>query len=160
MIPDAELDEYIPDGKGRRLLETYNPVVVPIEKNIHVLVTAEDVIHSWTVPAFGVKKDAVPGRMNETWFRVTKPGVYFGQCSEICGIDHAKMPISFYAVTQEEFDSWLACVSTGDGASADYPSRACVKSLGFDKYRHKQNATTVAAAQSTQVEAQPSGAQE
>lgn len=163
MIPDAEIDQYIPDGKGRRLLETYNPVVVPIEKNIQILVTAEDVIHSWTIPAFGAKKDAVPGRMNETWFRVSKPGVYFGQCSEICGIDHAKMPISFYAVTQAEFDAWLGCMS-GEGANADYPSRACVQSLGFDKYRNKDNGEAVtAAAVSTEEqaqEAQEAGAQE
>lgn len=135
MIPDEELDEFIADGKGRRLLETYNPVVLPIGKNVQIILTANDVIHAWTVPSFGVKKDAVPGRTNETWFRVTSPGVYFGQCSEICGIDHAKMPISVYAVTQDEFDNWLACVS-GEEANADYPSRACVQKFGFDKYRY------------------------
>jgi len=141
MIPDKELNEHIPDGKGRRMLETYNPVVLPIEKNIQILTTANDVIHAWTVPAFGAKKDAVPGRTNETWFRVTTPGIYYGQCSEICGIDHASMPISVYAVMPEEFDSWVACVS-GEEANADYPSRACVKKLGFDKYRSGQKAVT------------------
>ena len=137
MIPEKELDQYIPDGKGRRLLETYNPIVVPIEKNIQIITTATDVIHAWTIPAFGAKKDAVPGRTNETWFRVTTPGIYYGQCSEICGVDHASMPISAYAVTQEEYDAWISCVS-GDQAAADYPSRACVQKLGFDKYRTGQ----------------------
>ncbi len=144
MIPDEELDEHIPDGKGRRLLETYNPIVLPIEKNIQILTTANDVIHAWTIPAFGAKKDAVPGRTNETWFRVTKPGVYYGQCSEICGIDHAKMPISVYAVTQEEFDGWIACME-GEGANADYPARSCVQTLGLDKYRSEQKGRTASA---------------
>lgn len=145
MIPDDELDEYIPDGKGRRLLETYNPIVLPIEKNIQILTTATDVIHSWTIPAFGIKKDAVPGRTNETWFRVTKPGIYYGQCSEICGVNHAYMPIAAYAVTPEEFDAWTACMG-GEGAKADFPSRACVQSLGFDKYRSLQKGRTAATA--------------
>lgn len=134
----VEINKYIPDGKGRRMLETYNPVVLPIEQNIQILLTASDVIHSWTVPAFGAKKDAVPGRTNETWFRVTKPGVYFGQCSEICGIDHAAMPISVYAVTQDEFTSWISCMKE---SKADYPGRDCVQSLGFDKYRSEQKAS-------------------
>ena len=145
MIPEKELDTYIPDGKGRRMLETYNPIVLPIEKNIQVLTTASDVIHAWAIPAFGAKKDAVPGRTNETWFRVTEPGIYYGQCSEICGIEHAAMPISAYAVTEEEFTSWIACMK-GDGASADYPARACVQKLGFDKYRSKQKGHTVTSA--------------
>ncbi len=139
----VEIDKYIPEGKGRRMLETYNPVVLPIEQNIQILTTASDVIHSWTVPSFGAKKDAVPGRTNETWFRVTKPGVYYGQCSEICGIDHAAMPISVYAVTKEEFESWVSCTK---GSSADYPARACVQSLGLDKYRSEQKSRTDTAA--------------
>jgi cytochrome c oxidase subunit 2 len=145
MIPENEIDSFIPEGKGRRMLETYNPVVVPIEKNIQVITTATDVIHAWTIPAFGAKKDAVPGRTNETWFRVTVPGVYYGQCSEICGKDHAAMPISVYAVTQEEYDNWISCVSK-DEASADYPSRACVQKLGLDKYRDKQKGHAVTSA--------------
>lgn len=152
MIPDEELDEFIADGKGRRLLETYNPVVLPIGKNVQIILTANDVIHAWTVPSFGVKKDAVPGRTNETWFRVTSPGVYFGQCSEICGIDHAKMPISVYAVTQDEFDNWLACVS-GEEANADYPSRACVQKFGFDKYRYADAGASQEDAGASQEEA-------
>jgi cytochrome c oxidase subunit 2 len=146
-IDQAEINKYIPDGKGRRLLETYNPVVLPIEQNIQILMTATDVIHSWTIPAFGVKKDAVPGRTNESWVRISKPGIYYGQCSEICGIDHAAMPISVYAVTQEEYKSWVACVTgTGDESKADFPARACAQALGFDKYRSEQKGQTVAAA--------------
>jgi cytochrome c oxidase subunit II len=150
MIPDAELDQYIPDGKGRRMLETYNPIVLPIEKNIQILTTANDVIHSWTIPAFGAKKDAVPGRTNETWFRISEPGIYYGQCSEICGINHAAMPISVYAVQPEEYDAWIACMTgTGAEAKADFPSRACVQTLGFDKYRTKQRAVTTAQSTTT-----------
>lgn len=153
MIKDEELAQYIPDGKGRRLLETYNPIVLPTEKNIQILTTANDVIHSWTIPAFGVKKDAVPGRMNETWVHISEPGIYYGQCSEICGINHAAMPISVYAVTPAEYDSWLSCV-TGDEAGADFPARACVQKLGFDKYRSKQKPQTVADATTNSAGAQ------
>lgn len=106
MIPEDEVDE----SKGqKRLLSTDNPVVLPIDTNIAIQITAKptDVIHAFTVPAFGVKKDAVPGRMNETWIRIDKPGTYFGQCSEICGKDHSYMPIEIKAVTKEEFEKWL-----------------------------------------------------
>jgi cytochrome c oxidase subunit 2 len=145
IIADDELDQYIPDGKGRRLLETYNPIVLPVDKNVQVLMTASDVIHAWTIPAFGIKKDAVPGRTNEAWFRATVPGIYYGQCSEICGINHSAMPIAAYAVTPEEFDAWIACMN-GDGeeSKADFPSRACVQKLGFDKYRNLQKGNKVA----------------
>lgn len=141
----VEINKYIPEGKGRRLLETYNPIVLPIEKNIQILTTASDVIHAWTIPALGVKKDAVPGRTNETWVRITEPGIYYGQCSEICGIDHASMPISAYAVPFTEYEAWVACVK-GDGpeAKADFPARACVQKLGLDKYRNLQKSHEVA----------------
>lgn len=134
-IVDEELDQYIPDGLGRRLLETYNPIVLPVNKNIQILVTASDVLHSWAMPSLGVKKDAVPGRLNETWVNIKKPGVYFGQCSEICGIKHAYMPISIYAVPEEEFNAWIKCTSE-DKASEIFPARVCVQDLGFDKYRN------------------------
>jgi cytochrome c oxidase subunit 2 len=145
ILEEDEMNKYIPDGKGRRLLETYNPIVVPIEKNVQVLMTATDVIHAWTIPAFGLKKDAVPGRTNEAWFRATVPGVYYGQCSEICGINHALMPIAAYAVTFEEFEAWTECMNgNGAEANADYPSRACIQKLGFDKYRNLQKGNNVA----------------
>lgn len=103
-VPENEID----GAKGQiRLLSTDNVVVLPIDTNIQILVTAADVIHAWTIPAFGVKIDAVPGRLNETWVRIEKPGVYYGQCSEICGKDHAFMPIEVRAVTKEEFEQWL-----------------------------------------------------
>ncbi|WP_155095961.1 cytochrome c oxidase subunit II [Paracoccus aestuariivivens] len=90
------------------LLAADNPVVVPIGKKVLVQVTATDVIHSWTIPAFAVKQDAVPGRIAQLWFEVDKEGVYFGQCSELCGINHAYMPIVVKAVSQEKYDAWLA----------------------------------------------------
>ncbi|RME18040.1 MAG: cytochrome c oxidase subunit II [Alphaproteobacteria bacterium] len=92
------------------LLATDNAVVVPTGKKIVVQVTGADVIHSWTVPAFGVKQDAVPGRLAELWFTVDPgmEGIYFGQCSELCGKDHAYMPITVKAVTPEDYEKWLA----------------------------------------------------
>ncbi|WP_264601900.1 cytochrome c oxidase subunit II [Rhodobium gokarnense] len=91
-----------------RLLAVDNQVIVPVGKVVRVQVTAADVIHSFAVPAFGVKVDAVPGRLNETWFQAERPGVYFGQCSELCGSRHAFMPISVRAVTEEQFATWSA----------------------------------------------------
>jgi len=90
-----------------RLLDTDNEVVLPTGKNIRVQISTEDVIHSWTVPSFGIKHDATPGRVNESWFNIDKPGIYYGQCSELCGIQHAYMPIKVHAVTPEEFDAWV-----------------------------------------------------
>lgn len=91
-----------------RLLETDRRVVLPVDTNIKIIVTATDVLHAWTVPAFGVKRDAVPGRLNESWVRITRPGVYYGQCSELCGTDHAFMPIAVEAVSKEAFAAWVA----------------------------------------------------
>ncbi|WP_374375399.1 cytochrome c oxidase subunit II [Dongia sp.] len=95
-----------------RLLETDNEVVLPVGKNIRIQITAADVIHAWTVPAFGIKHDAVPGRVNESWFNIDKPGIYYGQCSELCGTAHAFMPIKIRAVTQAEYDAWVAEAQT------------------------------------------------
>ncbi len=96
------------------LLATDTSVVVPVNKTIVVQVTGADVIHSWTIPAFGVKQDAVPGRLAELWFKAEKEGVYFGQCSELCGKDHTYMPITVKVVSQEEYEAWL------DGAITEY----------------------------------------
>lgn len=90
-----------------RLLAVDNPIYVPVNKNVRVLVTGGDVIHSFAMPAFGVKQDAVPGRLNETWFRAEKEGVYYGQCSELCGRLHGFMPIQIHVVSQEAFDAWV-----------------------------------------------------
>nr|WP_245866836.1 cytochrome c oxidase subunit II [Kandeliimicrobium roseum] len=88
-------------------LATDTAVVVPVNKVVVMQVTGADVIHSWTIPAFGVKQDAVPGRLAELWFKAEKEGIYFGQCSELCGINHAYMPITVKVVSQEEYDAWL-----------------------------------------------------
>ncbi|MSP10921.1 MAG: cytochrome c oxidase subunit II [Pelagibacteraceae bacterium] len=90
-----------------RLLSVDNEVVVPVNKVIKVLITANDVLHAWALPSFGVKRDAVPGRINETWFKADKVGTYYGQCSELCGIKHAFMPISVKVVSDEEYQKWL-----------------------------------------------------
>jgi len=104
MIQDADIDT----SKGQyRLLEADNQVVVPIDTTIKVLLAAEDVIHAFAMPAFGVKEDAVPGRLNETWFKATKEGVYYGQCSELCGNGHAYMPIVIKVVSKADFDTWV-----------------------------------------------------
>jgi len=90
-----------------RLLETDTRIVVPVGKNVKMVVTADDVIHAWTIPAFGAKVDAVPGRINELWFNVEEPGTYYGQCSELCGVRHAFMPIVVQAVSEEDYQAWL-----------------------------------------------------
>jgi len=90
-----------------RLLGTNNHVVVPINKTIRVITTGADVIHAWAIPAFGVKIDAVPGRLNITWFKANKEGKYYGECSELCGARHAFMPIEVEVVSQERFDQWV-----------------------------------------------------
>ena len=90
-----------------RLLATDTEVVVPINKIVKVLITSNDVLHAWAIPAFGVKRDAVPGRINETWFKAEKEGVYYGQCSELCGIKHAFMPITVRVVSEEKYLEWI-----------------------------------------------------
>ncbi len=104
MLEDEELEEGQP-----RLLSTDYQLVVPVNTNIKMQITSDPagVIHSWAVPSLGVKMDAIPGRLNETYFNVKEPGMYYGQCSELCGIGHGFMPISIKAVTPDEFASWL-----------------------------------------------------
>ena len=103
MIADEDIDAA---AGQKRLLETDNRVVVPVETNIRLLTTASDVIHSWAIPSFGVKLDAVPGHVNEVWFRVDEPGTYYGQCSELCGAYHGFMPIAVEAVSKADFEAW------------------------------------------------------
>lgn len=102
MVADKDLKENQP-----RLLAVDNEVVVPVNKVIKVLITANDVLHAWALPSFGVKRDAVPGRINETWFKAEKVGTYYGQCSELCGIKHAFMPITVRVVSEEDYQEWL-----------------------------------------------------
>ncbi|MGE0629833.1 MAG: cytochrome c oxidase subunit II [Hyphomicrobiaceae bacterium] len=92
-------------GKVRQL-SVDNEIAVPVNKVVHVLITSADVIHSWTIPSFGSKADAVPGRVSATWFKPTKTGIFYGQCSELCGKDHSAMPISIRVMTQANFDAW------------------------------------------------------
>ena len=101
MIPDDELKPGQP-----RLLAVDNPVVVPVGVNVRVLLTSDDVIHSWAVPSLGLKTDTVPGRTNETWVNVNEEGTYYGMCSELCGINHGYMPVAVKAVSKAEFDAW------------------------------------------------------
>ncbi len=106
-------------SKEEFLLATDTAVVVPIGKTVVVQVTGADVIHSWTIPAFGVKQDGVPGRLAELWFNADREGVYFGQCSELCGIAHAYMPITVKVVSQDVYDTWLAAAKTGEVVLSD-----------------------------------------
>lgn len=91
----------------KRLLDTDTEIVVPVNKTVRVQVTASDVLHAWAVPAFGVKIDAIPGRLNETWFKAEKTGVYYGQCSELCGSRHGFMPIKVRVVSEDDFKKWV-----------------------------------------------------
>ncbi|RMF33079.1 MAG: cytochrome c oxidase subunit II [Alphaproteobacteria bacterium] len=99
-----------------------NALVVPVGKVVRLQITGEDVIHSWTVPSFGVKLDAVPGRLAETWFRADVEGVFFGQCSELCGKDHAFMPITVKVVSEAEYAAWLATAKEEFAAEAEIPA--------------------------------------
>ncbi|PIB95495.1 cytochrome c oxidase subunit II [Caulobacter sp. X] len=105
------------------LLAADNAMVVPVGKVVRVQVTGADVIHSFALPAFGLKTDAIPGRLNETWFKAEKTGVFYGQCSELCGVDHANMPIEIRVVTQAQFDTWVKS-KTAPPAPAAAPAEA------------------------------------
>ncbi|WP_048646037.1 cytochrome c oxidase subunit II [Nitratireductor soli] len=100
-----------------RLLAVDNEVVVPVDTTVRVLVTASDVIHAFAMPSFGVKVDAVPGRINETWFKAEKEGLYYGQCSELCGKDHAFMPIAIRVVAKDQYDTWIAAAREDVGGA-------------------------------------------
>jgi cytochrome c oxidase subunit 2 len=104
MIPDEEIDE---EAGQQRLLSVDNPLVLPVDTRVQVLVTAGDVLHSFAIPAAGIKTDAVPGRMNSTWLEFREEGTYYGQCSELCGTGHAYMPIEIEVVGREAFDDWV-----------------------------------------------------
>ncbi len=104
-------------AKYPRLLTADNELVVPVDTTVRVLVTGSDVIHAFAMPAFGIKVDAVPGRLNETWFKAEKEGLYYGQCSELCGKDHAFMPINIRVVSQDQFDTWMQTARDDLGAA-------------------------------------------
>lgn len=125
--PDSkfEFDSLMLQDKDRkpgqpRLLAVDNEMVVPVNKVVHVLVTGADVIHSFNVPAFGIRIDAIPGRINETWFKATTTGTFYGECSELCGRDHSYMPIAVHVVSQDDFNTWLG--QAKQQYSADEPT--------------------------------------
>lgn len=114
----ARTPEEAIDGKIR-LLSTDNPLVVPVDTTVRVLLTSDNVIHSWMIPSFGVQKYTTPGHTNETWFKVEKTGTYYGQCNQICGSDHAFMPVEVKVVTKEEYAAWIAQQKAQAGIPAD-----------------------------------------
>lgn len=129
--PDQKIGEYVsnilPEDQAKAANKPYRlavnePIVVPVNKVVRVQVTAADVIHAFAVPAFGIITDAVPGRLNETWFKAEKTGVYYGNCRELCGVDHAFMPIEVRVVTQAEFDAWVASKGGSTAGAATAPS--------------------------------------
>jgi cytochrome c oxidase subunit II len=131
--PDQKIDEYIskplPEDQAKAagvpyMLATNGPLVVPVNKTVHVLVVGADVIHSWSVPAFGVKIDAVPGRTNDTWFKATQTGTFYGQCSQLCGTDHSYMPIEVKVVSQADFDAWVASKTAPAASNAAAPTNS------------------------------------
>ena len=120
--PRDQIDNLAPKGVNY-LVEVDNPVVVPVDKKIRVVTTANDVIHSWMIPAFGVKQDAIPGFVRDTWFRAEKIGEYRGQCAELCGKDHAFMPIVVKVVSQDDYTKWVDEQKKLLAAAADDPTK-------------------------------------
>jgi cytochrome c oxidase subunit II len=109
MILDADIDA----SKGQiRRLSVDNPMVAPVNRYVRLSISASDVIHAWAMPQFGIKVDAVPGRLNQLWFNAQETGVYYGQCSELCGKSHSAMPIELRVVTQQQYDEWLRLAAT------------------------------------------------
>ena len=125
LVEDADLKQ----GQ-RRLLSVDNEVVVPVNKVVHLLVTSDDVIHNWAMPSFGLKMDAVPGRNHLTWFRANEPGIYYGQCSELCGARHAFMPIAVRVVSEQEFAAWVEQAKQKFAASIPETSKTAQANAG------------------------------
>ena len=160
--PDQKIPEFVsnilPEDQAKakgvpyRLAAT-QPLVVPVNKTVRVLVTGADVIHAFAVPAFGVIIDAIPGHVNETWFKIEKPGVYYGSCRELCGIDHAFMPIEVHAVSDQEFAAWVA--SKHGTTAAATPAQAAAANAA----PAAESAASPAAAKAPENPAAPAGAQ-
>jgi cytochrome c oxidase subunit II len=119
----AMSDSGKPPATDDYLLKVDNPLVVPVDKKIRIITTANDVIHAWMVPAFGVKQDAIPGFVRDTWFRAEKTGDFYGQCAELCGKEHAYMPIHVRVVTAEQYSAWVGEQKKALAAKADDPSK-------------------------------------
>nr|WP_226573237.1 cytochrome c oxidase subunit II [Acuticoccus sediminis] len=120
------------DAEAPRLLTVDYPLVVPVDAIVHVLATSSDVNHAVAMPAFGIKTDGINGRLNETWFRATAPGVYYGQCSELCGANHAFMPLEFHVLPQEQFDEWMTMAKEDPDAANDQLIRWHAERSGID----------------------------
>ena len=140
-----EFNSLMAQDKKPRLLGVDNEMVVPVNKVVRVLITGADVIHAFAVPAFGIKIDAVPGRLNETWFKATKTGIFYGQCSELCGMDHAFMPIEVKVVSDQEFEpGWSReeeiCDQPGE-LRTHRPARRRSKPQGAEGWRNETRAT-------------------
>ena len=146
MLNDKEREDRIKRGlPAPRLLAVDNEVVVPVDKYVHVLVTASDVIHNWTIPSFGSKVDAVPGRVTATWFHAKKEGVYYGQCSELCGKDHAFMPVAVRVVKDAVFNDWVEAMKVRDRRRArDIIEKAALEQVGAKVADQGQDAPVLA----------------
>ena len=129
-----QIENKAPKGENY-LLEVDNPMVVPVGKKVRILFTANDVIHSWWVPAFGVKQDAIPGFVRDSWFKVDTPGVYRGQCAELCGKEHGFMPIVVEAVPEEKYRTWLTGQQTKGKATIVAASAAAAKTYALDELK-------------------------
>jgi cytochrome c oxidase subunit 2 len=112
-----------PDATDDYLLKVDNPLVVPVNKKVRIITTANDVIHAWMVPAFGVKQDAIPGFVRDTWFRAEQTGDFYGQCAELCGKEHAYMPIHVKVLSTADYSAWVAEQQKAMAAAADDPSK-------------------------------------
>ena len=132
--PREQIENQAPKGDNY-LLEVDNPLVVPVGKKIRILVTADDVIHSWWVPAFGVKQDGIPGFVRDSWFKVDTPGVYRGQCAELCGRDHGFMPIVVEALPEEQYRTWLVAQRTKGAVAAAAASTLAGKTYTLDELK-------------------------
>jgi len=152
MLQDDERKALIDKGiPAPRLLAVNNEVVVPVNKTVHVIVTASDVIHNWTIPSCGSKVDAVPGRTTATWFRAKKEGIFYGQCSELCGKDHAFMPIAVRVVKESVFNEWIAAMKARDRNKA----RQILEAVAKEHAAGKVSAAPEAAPSAGQVAAAP-----
>ena len=129
-----QIENKVPKGENY-LLEVDNPMVVPVGKKVRILFTANDVIHSWWVPAFGVKQDAIPGFVRDSWFKVDNPGIYRGQCAELCGKEHGFMPIVVEAVPEERYRAWLTEQQTKGKAAVAAASAAAGKTYALDELK-------------------------
>jgi cytochrome c oxidase subunit 2 len=132
--PRDQIENKAPKGENY-LLEVDNPLVVPVGKKVRILFTANDVNHSWWVPAFGVKQDAIPGFVRDSWFEVDTPGVYRGQCTELCGKDHGFMPVVVEALPEEKYQTWLAAQQAKNHAATAAASSAAGKTYSLDELK-------------------------